>query len=294
MPNISICIPAYHAATFLPETLASIAAQTYGDWELIVVEDGSDDGTRLIVAKFSETVPQKVTYLRHDVNRGLSETRNTAFRTAQGDWFALIDADDVWATDHLMGLVEQQRASGADFVWSTSRVFDSDTGKTMYLREAPRGEIERIGEKLFRGELVIQPSAVLFRNSIVTEIGGFDPSFPICNDQDYWLRAAEAGVRFAGVSNATCHYRKHADAMSNKSAELIAESGRVKSQFRRWNELPRGLRIKVPAVELFHAARMSRRSHPISAICLLFEAVTFLIQSTACVVCGNPTRKFCF
>lgn len=276
MPTISICIPAYHAHAFLKETLDSIAAQTYDDWELIVVEDGSDDGTGEIVATFDDTVPQLVTYLRHDINRGLSETRNTAFQTARGDWLALIDADDTWEPDHLSGLIAKQRVSGADFVWSTSRVFDSDSGQTLYVRDAPDGCVERIGERIFRGELVIQPSSVLFNRSIISKIGGFNAEYPICNDKEYWLRAARVGATFAGVSMTTCHYRKHADAMSNKSVELIAESGRIKLQHLDWVELPRGLRIKAPATQLFHAARISRRSNPIRAARLLIEAGAYL------------------
>ena len=84
---ISICIPAYKAAAFLPQALESIRTQTHGDGELIVIEDGSDDGTRALVENFAADVSQSVRYLRHEENRGLSATRNTGFAAANADRF---------------------------------------------------------------------------------------------------------------------------------------------------------------------------------------------------------------
>ena len=290
MPNISICIPAYNAAAFLEETLASIVAQTYENWELILVEDGSDDGTREILARYSEFFSQPQKYLRHDVNRGLSETRNTCIQHARGQWLAWIDQDDLWAPDHLCNLVETQHATSADLVWSTARVFDTETGETLYLREAPEGIVNGIGEQIYRDQIVIQPSSVLFRRSLVAQIGGFDANYPMCNDKEYWLRAARAGIRFAGVSRATCHYRKHGAAMSSKSVDLIAEGSRVKLKQIDWLELPRSLRITAPAIQLFHAARIARRSSPLKAIQLLFEAIAFLLYSTVVLISQTALR----
>ena len=75
-PRVSICIPAFKAEAYLAETLASVRAQTFANWELIVTEDGSRDRTEAIVAAFAATVPQPVRYMRHEPNRGLPATRN--------------------------------------------------------------------------------------------------------------------------------------------------------------------------------------------------------------------------
>jgi hypothetical protein len=109
-------------------------------------------------------------------------------------------------------------------------------------------------------------------------LGGFNPKFPICNDLDFWLRAVQSNFRFVGVAEPTCNYRKHPGAMSMKSAELIAECGRVQQQFIRWTSLPRGLRIKSPACRLLDAARILRRNHPVKAGALATEAAIAFIK----------------
>ena len=95
IPLISICIPAFKAERYLAETLESVRGQSFKDWELIVTEDGSRDGTEAIVGGFAGTVPQPVTYQRHDLNRGLPATRNTGIASARGTWIALLDSDDL-------------------------------------------------------------------------------------------------------------------------------------------------------------------------------------------------------
>src|SRR5688500_1011009 len=101
VPRISICIPAYKAERYFEATLASVRAQTFSDWELIVVEDGSRDRTEEIVQDFGRQGQQPVRYFRHDQNQGLSATRNTGFAQARADVLALLDADDLWRPEHL-------------------------------------------------------------------------------------------------------------------------------------------------------------------------------------------------
>src|ERR1039457_4756626 len=95
-PLVSICIPAYNAERFIPETLASVRAQTYKNWEVIVTEDGTKDSTEELLATFAKPVPQPVIYNRHEINRGLPHTRNTGIGAARGQWIAFLDADDFW------------------------------------------------------------------------------------------------------------------------------------------------------------------------------------------------------
>src|SRR5262245_29166396 len=101
-PVVSIVIPAYKADHYLPDALQSVRNQTFKDWELIVVEDGTRDNTEKLVRDFAETVlPRRVTYLRHDKNQGLPATRNAAIQAAKGEFIALLDHDDIWNDNHL-------------------------------------------------------------------------------------------------------------------------------------------------------------------------------------------------
>ena len=225
-PRVSICIPAFKADAFLAETLASVRAQTFADWELIIVEDGSRDGTEAIVRAFAAAGPQPVRYARHDTNRGLPATRNTAAGLATGAWLAILDSDDLWTPDHLARCLAVAPASGPALVFGGSIVFDSATGAELYRREPPAGQPD-LPAALFDARLIIQPAAVLLDRATVARVGNFDARFPICNDLDYWLRCAAAGVTFHYDGACTLRYRKHPGAMSAKSAAMFAESGRV-------------------------------------------------------------------
>jgi GT2 family glycosyltransferase len=279
-PSVSICIPAFKAERHLPETLASVRAQTFADWELVVTEDGSRDGTERIVREFAATVPQPVRYTRHDPNRGLPATRNAGIAAARGEWIALLDADDVWLPDHLAGLVHA-RDGGADLVFAGSRIFEDGTGTELGLRDASPETLGAPARSLFTGKLVIQPSAVLLRRSLVERVGGFDPAYPVCNDVEFWLRLLSAGARLVHSGRATCRYRKHAGAMSHRSAELIADLARVReAYFDRAGLEPReGLALAASA--FLDAARIARSAAPRRALAWTLSALRLHLRRLA-------------
>ncbi len=271
-PLVSICIPAYKAETFLAETLASVRAQVFPDWEVIVTEDGSRDRTEEIVRAFAATVSQCVRYTRHDPNRGLPATRNAGFTAARGAWIAPLDSDDLWAPDHLARCLAAAPATGPALVFGGSSIFDSATGAEVG-RRLPPPDTEDLAGALLDGRLVIQPAAAFFNRATLERVGGFDSRFPICNDFDYWLRCCRAGVipRYNGAI--TLRYRKHPGAMSNKSAALIADSARVllanTEGFpgRSPGEVRRAARRR-----FLDAARILRASAPFTALRLLAAA----------------------
>ncbi len=271
-PLVSICIPAYKAEAFLAETLASVRAQTYPDWELIVTEDGSRDRTEEIVRAFASTVSQSVRYTRHDPNRGLPATRNAGFSAARGSWIAPLDSDDLWEPDHLARCVAAAPSSGPALVFGGSSIVDSATGAEVGRRVPPPGTDDLPGA-LLDGRLVIQPAAALFNRATLELVGGFDSRFPICNDFDYWLRCCRAGVvpRYSGAI--TLRYRKHPGAMSSKSAALIADSARVLLANTEGfpGRTPRLVR-RAARRRFLDAARILRVSEPLTALRLLAAA----------------------
>lgn len=272
--RVSICIPAYKAERFLAETLDSVRAQTWTDWELIVTEDGSRDRTGAIVRDFAATVSQTVRYTRHEINQGLPTTRNTGLAAARGEWLALLDADDLWHPDHLARCLAAAPASGPALVFGGSSVFASETGAEVNRREPPAVLPHGLAGALAEGSLVIQPAAAMFSRAAYEQVGGFDPRFPICNDLDYWLRCCRAGVALAYNGAITLRYRKHPGAMSNKSAALIAESAAVLLANRRG--LPGAVR-RTARRRLLDAARIARRDQPVAAARYLFRAASTLL-----------------
>ncbi len=99
-PMVSVIIPTYNRAHVLGRAIRSVLDQTYQDFELIVVDDGSSDHTGEVVATFADP---RIHYLRHEKNRGAAAARNTAIKTAQGEYIASLDSHDEWLPEKLLG-----------------------------------------------------------------------------------------------------------------------------------------------------------------------------------------------
>ena len=188
---VSVCIPSYHGERFLPEALRSVAEQTWRDWELVLVEDGSRDGTEAMVRAFAAEHEQSVTYLRNERNLGLPATRNRAARAACGEFIAMLDADDRWGPEHLEGAVDLFSRTGADVVFSAAEERDAHTGELLgYMQGSPR-EIEALPAALFQRCFLI-PTGSLVRRQALFDVGLFDPEVRYCNDLDLWFRMLRA------------------------------------------------------------------------------------------------------
>ncbi|MEM4724269.1 MAG: glycosyltransferase family A protein, partial [Candidatus Hadarchaeum sp.] len=101
MSSVSVIIPCYNHGHYLPCAVNSVMAQTFADWEAIIVDDGSTDNTREVAAQFTDS---RVRYIYQD-NRGLAAARNTGIRAAQGEYLAFLDADDEWEPTFLEACV---------------------------------------------------------------------------------------------------------------------------------------------------------------------------------------------
>lgn len=259
---ISICIPAYKAARFLPETLAGVREQTFGEWELIVVEDGSDDGTRAIVEAFTRSVQQPVRYLRHEQNQGLTTTRNTGIAAASSEWIAILDADDIWTPDHLEACVAAAKISGADIVHGGSQLFDSDSGNDLETRAPDAAALAAVPLSVFTQQYIVQPSSVMLKKSIWEQVGGFDTTFQHVEDLEMWLRCLRAGASIAYSGKITCRYRKHASAMSGESYPMAAAFARVYARHLNWEAIPKAVRRERARAGWMAAARLCWRKSP--------------------------------
>ena len=273
--EISICIPAYNAERYLDATLVSVRAQTYGGWELIVVEDGSRDRTEKIVQALAREVAQPVRYFRHDSNLGLSATRNTGFRSARTQVLALLDADDLWRPDHLRLSLSILESSSADVVFSGCQLFDSETGAPLAQYAADPRVMADFPLSLHDSRIIIQPSAVVMKRDVIDRVGGFNPAFSICNDLEFWFRAAKHGCRFAYTGAITCDYRKHAAALSKRGAELVAECARIHRLHSDWTAIPAAQRRREIWRHHRNAARMLFRRDSLRSMKLILRGIPF-------------------
>ncbi len=184
IPIVSVVIPTSNRAAFLREAIASVLVQTFSDFELIVVDDGSTDDTPTL---FDTVHDGRVRFLRQD-NSGVASARNRGAALARGTYLAFLDSDDLWEPRKL----EVQLA----FHREMSRSVLSQT-EEMWVRRGrrvnPRQKHTKRSGWIFEHCLplcIVSPSAVMMEREIFDELGGFDERFPACEDYDLWLRAA--------------------------------------------------------------------------------------------------------
>jgi glycosyltransferase involved in cell wall biosynthesis len=189
-PTVSVVIPAYNAARWIEETLQSVFAQDYPDYEVIVVDDGSTDNTAEVVARF----PQ-VRCIRKP-NGGQASARNVGIRAAQGQYIAFLDADDVWRPEKLRVQMDLLQKTGLAWVHSYIYYFDGQTGKPfdvskpLFSKWFLRTE-GNIAESLMIYNRIYSPTPVVKR-SVFDEVGFFDEALLLRNREDWemWLRIA--------------------------------------------------------------------------------------------------------
>ncbi len=121
---VSIITPSYNTANYIAETIESVLAQTYTNWEMIIVDDCSTDNTDEVVASFLDDV--RIRYLKNDQNCGAAVSRNYALREAKGKWIAFLDSDDLWDPEKLQKQVEFMEQGGYHFSYTDYREIDSE------------------------------------------------------------------------------------------------------------------------------------------------------------------------
>ena len=194
IPTVSVIIPAYKVAPFICETLDSVFAETFTDFEAIVINDDSPDTLQLEQAL--ESYSGKIIYLKQP-NRGAGAARNSGLRLARGEYVAFLDGDDMWLPEFLAEQLKLIRSDGgydlvyADAINLSEQGYDSSTNMTY---NPSRGEVTFL--KLLCGECNIVTSTVLARREPIMRVGCFNEHFVNSQDFDLWLRLAkDAGAR---------------------------------------------------------------------------------------------------
>lgn len=211
---VTVVLPAYGMGRYIAAALDSVAAQTYSDWEVVVVDDlGPEDGTHAIVESFIARVgADKARVVRHTVNQGVSAARNTGATEGRGTFVAFLDPDDDWFPDHLQQLMDLfEKDPGLDVATGPVEAFyDGPDAPPKKIQEITAWHVEDFPRTLALHNF-IQPSASLLRRSALLRVGGFDtdPAIQHIEDYDLWIRLVEQGSRFAFLDRPTSRYRKH-------------------------------------------------------------------------------------
>jgi glycosyltransferase involved in cell wall biosynthesis len=204
-PKVSVIIPMFNAQNFILETLKNLFLQTFNDFEVVIINDGSIDNSFSLVKQVDD--PRIV--LIDQKNSGVSVARNTAIMRARGEFVAFLDADDLWHTAKLETQVKQlERHTDIDFCYTDRDLFDDVEGLNLSI-EIDSDSIEK--QQLFPLLLKhnhIHCSSVMVRRSIFAKIGLFDVMLAASEDSDLWIRAAKSNtvLRIASVLS---FYRRH-------------------------------------------------------------------------------------
>lgn len=228
----SICIPVYNGRRYLAETLASIRAQTWPHWELIVAEDGSPEPVRDLVEAFATTVPQRVTYVAAPMNIGTAATRDLAMDRAAQPLIAVLDADDLWQPEHLATHAACYADLSCEFAFSGFTMFTGDPREPDGLYVPTQHHLADLRAAYFFCRNWMPTGAITFRRSILEKTGpwalGLEdkpdwlPNRNFSEDRNFLLRVVHQGITPVWTGQVTFGYRKH-----STSTTGFTESGLV-------------------------------------------------------------------
>ncbi len=208
-PLVSVIIPTFNRAHLLDKTLDSVLSQTFKDFEIIVIDDASVDGTQDLLSKYPS-----LKSIIFEENQGVSCARNCGIELAKGDYICFLDSDDLWEPKKLeiqtkwMEEHPEIAACQTDEIWIRNGV-----------RVNPMEKHKKYAGDIFLNSLplcIVSPSSVMIRAKILKKIGGFDLNLPACEDYDMWLRMSSK-FKFGYIDQKLLiKYGGHADQLSRK------------------------------------------------------------------------------
>jgi glycosyltransferase involved in cell wall biosynthesis len=207
-PAVSTIVPAFNAERFLGEAIESVLAQDYRPHEVVVVDDGSTDGTAEVAAAFPEV------QLIRQANLGPAAARNAAIEAASGELIALLDADDLMEPDRLETQVTYllEHPEAAAVLGRQELLIESGVDPPRWATELP-AMIESVGGKGMSERIPVLPDhptpSMLARRSAFEQVGPYDTSFRLGEDVDWVIRAWECGLELAAVDDVVIRRRVH-------------------------------------------------------------------------------------
>lgn len=216
MKKVSVVIPAYNSSAWIAQTLESVLAQDYHNFEVIVIDDGSTDDTCEVVQRYP------VVRLVRKENGGTATARNRGIQEATGEYVAFVDADDLWLPEKLSRQMRVIETFAVEWVYSDAYAFNHSTGKRLYRF----GDVHR---GLYRGDVLVKlfidcfiPSATpVIHRKVFEQVGLFNESSEVKNREDWemWLRIARF-YPVAYVDEPLAHYRVHATSKTGANDPL--------------------------------------------------------------------------
>jgi teichuronic acid biosynthesis glycosyltransferase TuaG len=222
---ISVIMPVYNAGKFIDEAVESVVSQSYANWELLLIDDGSNDGSIDILREWSNK-DGRISILQHPngINKGVSSSRNMGLKYAKGEWVAFLDADDVWMPEKLQKQFEkimEINDSKLYFLYSTARVIDENgniiKSKDERKEHNPKYDIIGAGKPglsvnsfrwVTKKGFEAPTSSVIVKTDIIKHLGGFEEDLNDTEDAIMWYRIIEIGNHYF-IPAPLSYYRVH-------------------------------------------------------------------------------------
>jgi glycosyltransferase involved in cell wall biosynthesis len=234
-PQVSVIIPTCNRARLLPVAIRSVLAQTFGNFELIIVDDASEDSIDDVVKAFQD---RRVRWITHEERLGGGAARNTGIRNSGGEFVAFLDDDDEWYPQKLARQMALLLRSSPNVggVYTGYEAIDRETGK-LRARQIPRYRGD-LSSELLKTNCIGSTSSVLLRRQCLNDVGMFDESLPSFQDYDLWIRISRA-YQFDSIAECLLKYYLHSNKIwTNPEAiraglDILVERYGASASFRR-------------------------------------------------------------
>ena len=214
---ISIVTPVYNAASFIRQTIEMVKAQTYTDWELILVDDGSKDNSLEVIEAYLKEMPdERIRLIKKRKNEGAALTRNRGIQEARGRYIAFLDADDVWLKHKLQRQMEFMKEKDAGFVFSAYEFGDEEAIGTGRIVHVP----ESLTYKKALSRTVIFTTTVLLDTQKISKDLIYMPNVP-SEDSATWWQILRKGYVARGLDEVLAIYRRPAKSLSSNKLKAI-------------------------------------------------------------------------
>lgn len=229
-PQVSVVIPSYKTANLIARCLDTVMAQTFQDFEAIVVNDGSPDTPEL--EKVLAPYMGRIVYIKQP-NKRCAGARNTAIKNARGEFLAFLDSDDTWYPEHLESQMKQFADDPSlDLVYCNSMLVGDPERGGPFMEKCPSNGPATF-ESLVTETCQIPISTVVVRKSAILKAGGFDETLPRCDDYDMWVRTAFHGAKIGYIRALTVHmYIGRPGSMSQEKAKMVESYWKALERFK--------------------------------------------------------------
>jgi len=206
MPKISVITITYNRAKFLPEAIESVQAQTFSDWELLIIDDCSTDNTKEVAEKYIAE-DARIKYFRNDENMKISKSRNRGLELAQGKYVAMLDSDDAWCDPEKLEKQYNFFENNPEYALIGGGVIVVDeNGKEMKRYLDPNGNKDL--KKMMLVKNPFAQSSIMYPRQLVIDLGGYDIDLSGIEDYDLWMRIGKKH-KVANLHKYVLKYRVH-------------------------------------------------------------------------------------